>query len=569
MITESELSEFVSVNFKGVSKVDISAFKKRRLKYCFSVNDEIETHPVTLLIGLDEEFPLSLPSYFIKDYDSFPFIPHVEEDGKVCYTHDDNVFVNYADPENVILETFQSAKQTIRDGIKGENKIDFLNEFEAYWLRLKDSEQIYGNLNLTSGPSQIKIGRKKDLAFAISEEGEYLEKTKRFIDLSEKGITYENGIYFSLQKGFYPEVLRSNAPITFEYFKKILSGVDGSDVKILKKVANRSTKANEYVIVSFEQPDGLKSVFGFRFSGGKKHPIVSESFEGKIQPVSIQRLDKEYLVKRGGNGETYFDKKGLVIGCGSVGGFIIEELVRTGFLNLSIVDNDKLSAENSYRHFIGFEHLYRPKVEAIKKRIEKLFPHSNIDAVNDKIERLISNKKIDFRSYQFIVVATGNVTINHFLNELLISKYPGIPIFFSWNEPYGLGGHVLTTNINNHGCYQCIYDNQARHNCASFADKNQPRQFLKSVSGCGTIYTPFSSIDSRYTACLTVKKIAEVLNGHQTQNAVHSWKGDSKLFTQEGFNLSSRYQLNETELLESATKFGSDTCSVCQPIKQL
>lgn len=202
MITESQLSEFLRVNFKGVSKVDISAFKKRRLKYCFSITDEMEGYEVTMLIGLDEEFPLSLPSYFIKDYDSFPFIPHVEEDGKVCYTHDDNVFVNYADPENVILETFQSAKQTIRAGVKGENKTDFINEFEAYWLRLKDVEQIYGNLNLLSGPSQIKIGRKKDSAFAVSEESEFLEKTKRFIDLSEKGITYENGVYIPLQKGY-------------------------------------------------------------------------------------------------------------------------------------------------------------------------------------------------------------------------------------------------------------------------------------------------------------------------------------------------------------------------------
>lgn len=568
MITESQLSEFLSVNFKGVSKVDISAFKKRRLKYCFSITDKIEGHEVTVFIGLDEEFPLSLPSYFIKDYDSFPFIPHVEEDGKVCYTHDDNVFIDYTDPENIILETFQSAKQTIRAGLKGENKTDFINEFEAYWLRLKDVEQIYGNLNLSSGPSQIKIGRKKDSAFAVSEESEFLEKTKRFIDLSEKGITYENGIYLPLQKGYYPEVLRSNAPITFEYFKKILSGVDGSNLKALNKIANRSAKATEYVIVSFEQPDGLRSIFGFLFTGCKKHPVISESFEGKIKPVSIQRLDREYLVKRGGNGETYFNKNGLIIGCGSVGGFIIEELVRAGFTDLSIVDNDKLSEENSYRHFIGFEHLYQPKVEAVKKRIEKLFPHSNIEAINDKIERLISNRKIDLRSYQFIVVATGNVTVNHFLNELIISKFSGLPIFFSWNEPYGLGGHVLSTNIASNGCYQCIYDNQVRHNRTSFADKNQPRQFLKSVSGCGTIYTPFSSIDSRYTACLTVKKITEVLNGHQTLNAVHSWKGDSKLFTQEGFKLSPRYQLNETELSESATKFGSATCSVCQLIKQ-
>jgi molybdopterin/thiamine biosynthesis adenylyltransferase len=565
MISEAEVLQFLVANFGQVAKVDISVFKKRRLKYCFSLVDKIEGIEVTIFLGLDEEFPLSLPSYFISI--TFPFIPHVEEDGKICYTHDDNVFVDYTDPYSVITESFQLARNTITAGIRGENKVDFINEFESYWLRLKDVEQIYGNLNLSSGPSQIKIGLKNKLTFAVSEESEYLEKTKRFIDLTDKGITYENGIYFSLEPEFYPDPPRSNDPITFEYFKRILSGVKANDLKIVQKLANRPTKAKEYVIISFEQPDGIKSIFAFQFSGSKKHPIVANDFSGKIKPVSIQRLDKEYLIKRGGNGETHFNKKGLIIGCGSVGGFIIEELIRTGFTDLHIVDNDKLSQENSYRHFVGFEHLYQPKVDAIKKRIEKIFPHSNITAINDKIERLILNKKLDFSSYQFIVVATGNVTVNHFLNELIISKFPGLPIFFSWNEPYGIGGHVLSANINNSGCYNCLYDNQYRHNRASFADRNQSKPFLKSVSGCGTIYTPFSSIDSRYTACLTVKKVVGVMNGSQNTNTINSWKGDDKLFTQEGFRSSARYKFDERQLLEAATKFESPTCPTCKNAK--
>ncbi len=395
MINEAELLQHLIDNFKQVAKVDISVFKRRRLKYCFSFLDEIEGIEVTIFLGLDEEFPLSLPSYFIKEYDKFPFIPHVEEDGKICYTHDDNVFVDYTDPYNVITESFQLARNTITVGLKGENKIDFVNEFESYWVRLKDVEEIYGNLNLSSGPSQIKIGHKDKLIFAVSEENEYFEKTKRFIDLTEKGITYENGIYLPLEKGFYPEPLRSSDPVTFEYFKRILSGIEGADLKKVQKLANRSAKAKEYVIVSFEQPDGLKSILGFQFSGCQRHPIVTNEFNGKIKPVSVQRLDKEYLIKRGGNGETHFTKRGLIIGCGSVGGFIIEELIRTGFTHLDIVDNDKLSQENSYRHFLGFENLYQPKVDAIKKRIEKIFPHSNITAINDKIERLLLNKKLD------------------------------------------------------------------------------------------------------------------------------------------------------------------------------
>lgn len=566
MLPESQLLKFLTNNFRSVDKVDTSVFKKRGLKYAFSFVNEIEGREATLILGIAEDFPLSLPLFFIKDYEEFPFIPHVEDDGFVCYTHDDNVFIDYTDPERVVLECLQLARQTIIAGLRGENKVDFINEFEAYWLRLKDGIQIYGNLDLSAGPSQIKIGVQKDLSFAVSEE--FLEKTKRFINVAEKGVTYENGIYLPLKKGFHPDVPRSNEPISFDYFKKLLTGVSSKDAKELRRLTSRSTKAKEFVIVSFEQPDGLKSLFGFQFSGSTAHPILSEEFHGKVRPISIQRLDKEYLIRRGGNGETYFNKKGLVIGCGSVGGFIIEELTRTGFTDLTIIDDDRLSQENSYRHFLGFEFLYQPKVDAIKKRIEKIFPHSDIEAINDRIERLVRNRKIDFSSYQFIIVATGNVTVNHYLNELLISKFPGLPIVFAWNDPYGIGGHVLVANVRDGGCYQCLYDNEHRHNRASFADRDQPKQFLKSLSGCGTSYTPFSSIDSRSTACLAVKMVSGVLTGHQKQNSLSSWKGDNRLFISEGFKLSPRYNMSENQLTESGMKFESHTCNICHSVAQ-
>jgi hypothetical protein len=568
MLSESELLTLLASNFKDVKKIDASAFpKKRKLKHCFSFIEDIAGQSVTFLIGLDEAFPLSLPLYFIKEYDSFTFIPHIEVDGMVCYTRDDNVFVDYKNIEGVLLESFTLAKRTVETGLSGENGDDFINEFEAYWLRSKEVLIIHGNLNLSSTAAQIKIGTRNKLMFAVSEENEYLEKVKKFINLEEKGITYQNAILFTLRKGFYPKVLRKESELTFEYFKSLVDGVDPSDLKVLQKLVNRSTKTKEYVLVSFEQPDGVQSLIGFEFSGAAKHPIVAESFKGKIRPVSIQRLDKSYMIRRGGNGLTFFDKKGLVIGCGSVGGFIIEELIRSGFTDLTIVDNDVMSVDNSYRHYLGFEFIGKPKVDGIKRKIDRSFPHSNIVALKGKIEKFIDDKKIDFKDYQFIVVATGNVTINHFLNELALEGFPQLPMCYVWNEPYGLGGHVLMTNMGGAGCYHCLYDNPFTYNRASFAEKDQPRGFLKAISGCGTMYTPFSSIDSRMSACLAVKKVIEVLSDSNARNTIFSWKGDGKLFVKEGFKVSPRFHMNDQELLDSADKFVSSTCDVCKSAK--
>ena len=52
-----------------------------------------------------------------------------------------------------------------------------------------------------------------------------------------------------------------------------------------------------------------------------------------------------------GEGSTQIlkDKKVLVFGCGGVGSYVIEGLVRTGVANFIIVDNDTVSKSNINR----------------------------------------------------------------------------------------------------------------------------------------------------------------------------------------------------------------------------
>lgn len=568
MIRESDLlNSLQRIGLLSVAKIDTSTFiKKRRLRYAFSFADELIGRRITFIVGFDECFPLSLPLFFIENYQAFDFIPHVEEDGKVCYTHDDNVFLDYHQPHEIISQSYDLVKKTIHAGLSGVNKIDFFNEFESYWMRADELEEAFGNLKIASKPARIKIGFKDDVVFFVSDENECLEKMQRFVDLSEKGVTYQNGIYFSLKKGYYPQPPRSGSPITFDYFKRVvLDGCDSNDYQEIRKLTEGTLKAKEYVVMSFEQPDGLTSLLAFKFTGGQKtqHPIVANEFTGRIRPVFVQRVDKDYLVRRGGNGNTFFNLKGIVIGCGSVGGFIIEELIRVGFTDLTIVDGDTMSRDNSYRHYLGFQYLNLPKVEGVKKRIEKVFPHSDIRPLNDKIEHLILNKKIELGKFNFIIIATGNVTVNHFLNKEIISNFPAVLTLFAWNEPYGLGGHVLVEIAGQKGCYECLYDNFQRHNKASFASKDQPKPFLKAISGCGTLYTPFSAIDSRTTACMAVRKLIDAVENSRGRSALFSWKGNEALFLSQGYNLSHRFMMSEQQLLDSAEQFVSPTCPAC------
>lgn len=551
--------------FKNLTNCASLALKKK-LACAFSFEDIVNGVKTKFVIGVDNNFPLSLPFYYISDYDNHEFIPHVERDGKVCYTHDDYVYLDADNPKEIIKETYELAKSTVERGLRKENFADFRSEFEDYWTRIDGSELIYGNILNIDEPELIKIGIHENFTIAVSDNNECISQVDRFFEIGKKGITYQNSILIPFEANEYFVPPRYQDIVDIQYLVAIINSLDQKSQKKIRRILPSISKKVEYVFFSFMQTNGSNCLFGVKFSQIKStgFPLSSAGFEGKITPLSIECLDKETLYKRGGNSLSTSVKKGLIIGGGSIGGFIAEELVRNGFLNLTVVDGDQLSAANSYRHVTGFAKRGKNKAKAIKEKIELYFPHSSVIALDTSIENLIAKKQIDFKDYDYIVVATGNVTINTFLNKLFYTKYFGKPVFYCWNEPFGIGGHCLVTNIEKQCCYNCLYSNEDRYNEASFAHHDQKKSFLKSVSGCGSAYTPYGSIDSMQTCLLTIKKVIDFVNYGENRNGIYSWKGKSELFTSEGFKLSNRYAMTEDEIKERSHSFGSEKCKICR-----
>lgn len=69
----------------------------------------------------------------------------------------------------------------------------------------------------------------------------------------------------------------------------------------------------------------------------------------------------------------------VVFGCGGVGSYVIEGLVRSGIGNLIVVDNDVVDVTNINRQLIAdTTTIGKPKVEVIKEMAFKINPNINI-----------------------------------------------------------------------------------------------------------------------------------------------------------------------------------------------
>jgi molybdopterin/thiamine biosynthesis adenylyltransferase len=292
---------------------------------------------------------------------------------------------------------------------------------------------------------------------------------------------------------------------------------------------------------------GKEAIFGLWYkrkgssTSHKVNPVIDESSaeEFNIVPLLIKRIDDSTLLKRGGG--LISDKKVLIIGCGSVGSDLLFLLSRSGLKNFTIVDNDKLSVENTYKHFLGMDKslMSNFKVSLLKKELENRYPNIQINAVESEILSAIKNDKINFNDYDLIIVAIGNPNVERKLNELIHET--NTPAIFTWAEAYGLGGHALMTNNKGSGCYECLINKKDLSFSSSFAGKSDV-PFIKNLNGCAGSYTPYGSMDSMETALKAPRLAMRYIQNQVSGNPLLSWKGSDKSFLEEGFETSDRYK---------------------------
>lgn len=108
--------------------------------------------------------------------------------------------------------------------------------------------------------------------------------------------------------------------------------------------------------------------------------------------------------------------KVCVVGCGGLGGYIIEMLARLGIGHLTVVDGDVFEESNLNRQLLSdMDSLGKSKALIAKDRISKVNPLINVKAVS---ERLIEDNSLEILAgHDVIVDALDNID-----TRLLIQK---------------------------------------------------------------------------------------------------------------------------------------------------
>jgi len=559
---------------------------------------EVNGKPAVLTVGFPDMFPNVLPKFFDKN-NEFGHIPHKMSSGFLCFTRTESLIIDERHPSAILLHCLEKVIRLIEDGISGKNKQDFIEEFEVYWPAGSKSN-IYAHIDIgNSKLRELNLWKEdvegKQLTFIAAESNQPIENVvKQLFHIDIKESDKFRCIYFPLQKGSFitPPVNSEMWDFTTlkeNIFKHLSPENKQEFYRLLKRKSKNTTPGMEFIIVGLPIQNQKTILFGCILTGHssnlanikksrvikKIHPFVSKPKDITLYPKNIKRWHPDYLQNRTGGNTGLKDKHILVAGVGSVGSEVAMRFAKAGVKKVSIVDIDFMELENIHRHALGSDAVYKiyedlgllqnPKVWALEEEIKRKYPFTEVKSYWEDIKQMLEDGLLSKEKVDLIVVAIGSVNIEMLINRMLHKELNPPPTIYTWVEPLGIGGHTLITlNGDKSGCYQCLFKEQEEtplYNRAAFAKPFQ--EFSKTLTGCGSVFTPYNFLDSERSALMTVEASIKILMEQLKGNPLLSWKGEDTLFVENGYETTSRYTFSSEKLFETRYLYKNEECRVC------
>jgi hypothetical protein len=515
---------------------------------------------VTLLVCLDQRFPRTLPKILLTPTDALGLLPHVDLYGSICYAGTEGVDLDTERPIAIIQEALKQAVVVLEDGLTGRNADDFLSELGAYW----------GQKAAVHVRSVVDPGDTLREIDALDAKGALVTLADNFADYrafqplrSSDHATRSKALYVPLES-VDPQALLSAASSPAQARAYIRDHLSEENLRRLDNLGTKR-KRQELVLLGIRRLKQDFVMLGLQFEQCHgAHPLHSLGHASSVQIVSVERCEKRRIQIRGGASSTLASKRALVIGCGSVGGHVAMGLAWAGFGHLTLIDPDKLSTENTFRHVLGYRGLGLHKVEALKSEILSKVPYITVETMPGYADIEIERGRMSLNKFDVVTIALGTPATERHLNEQLWAA-GGPPAVFTWLEPLGIGGHAhLSWAKQGAGCFSCLYagEDGELQNLANFVAPDQ--MFAQDDVGCGSRFTPFSASDAIRTADLCVSLATRCAIGAVRAPVLRSWKGDAEAFLFRGYKLSPRFELPESKLTLVGESISRPDCSVCR-----
>lgn len=435
-------------------------------------------------------------------------VPHLGANGDLCYIAKGTVVLDIFDPVGQSLACLERAESVFGQIMNGEMVQDLAEEFFAYWDGPYCMADIQGE-SLGHQSCIVTESSGAPLWFITDNE----ERTTRKLKSLGYKVTDRTVPTYRVKTNARPRPLTKNWPP--RTVRDILNWQSSLDSRCRRKVQQRiqegeKKKANGALIV-IESPI-LSYGFLVLYDRKKRTKVAKFSdrrdptYELEIIPLSIVRIDDRYLAQRNiPKLKTLAGKNIAIVGCGTIGGYLSEMLVKAGAGTsggmLTLVDFESLLPQNIGRHRLGFPDLLSNKAAAMENELKRLAPGADVRALP------IDVRQAQLGEIDLLIDASGEEALGHWL----CSKHlPQVSMLSVWIEGPGTAVRALLKKGKSGACYRCLWHSNKRGELLSVVD---PLPNVLAGHGCEGLYVPFPASVSVHAASLGAEVALDWVNG--------------------------------------------------------
>jgi molybdopterin/thiamine biosynthesis adenylyltransferase len=406
------------------------------------------------LIWIDPDYPIA-----------GRLLPHFLGQNRIlCYVAQGSIVLDRYDPAGVVLLCLKKAEDLIRNAMRGRLNADFAGEFEVYWrgtwLLVDLPDGFTGRAKL-----QQSLGLKAERKPLILSTG------KTWLRKCADAASEESSEDVIVLEVDEPLSLDPTAPWPPENLTTMNAWLDWS-APHARGVLERAIAESENWSgrIALRAPNGLflydatlpRNFIRQEFRSRRNGIPALLKFLGSGVPVSRSRgvhADAVYVFSRNlGSMNNLANKRILLIGCGTIGSFLAQQLAQCGAGagegSLSLVDDDALEPGNLGRHLLGAPYLNMNKAEACAAFLSEQLPLLAIEGYPEDVRNATS---LRWDRYDLIIDATGEEALSVALNQRAIERRPhSAAHLFVWLEGNGAIAQAIWTDDAEHACYKCL-----------------------------------------------------------------------------------------------------------------
>jgi hypothetical protein len=436
-------------------------------------------------------------------------LAHIGAGGQICYAASGSVTLDIFDIAGQTLASIDRAAQVLDLSLRGEMMQDLEDEFFAFWHGPVCFLDV--SAAAPAALSVLFVGPQDDRSVFVSSDSARTRLKIQAMHLQESSEV--GNVAFRVHSAVKPRPMQGTwpPPTMAELLKwqGLLGGATRRNIERRMLVAIAAGRKGAICVV-----DAPASQYAFLASfpaeAGAGASTRGEAarkrlYAAAVMPLMVVRVDDEYISQRNTPGRaTLAGKRIALIGCGTIGGFLAELLVKAGAGlakgELLLIDDDDLMPQNVGRHRLGLNYALQKKATGLKVELGAGAPSSNIR------DLVVRAEEVDLSRVELIVNATGEEALGHYLTRKLTDSGVFVPTLTVWVDGPGVAVRGLLRDSPAAACGRCMAD---EHRTPLYPAVKGELPVELAGHGCESLYVPFPATVSVQAACLAAEMIAD------------------------------------------------------------